>query len=737
MQSAPSNPGAPRGEISGSGVKSVPLAPVAKGCPFLGNTFQFLEDTTGLLRKSHDELGPVFRLKALWLKYSVISGFSARDFLKQHKDDEYLSRTSVFERVGRQLGETPLILGLSGSDHEYLRQVLHVVYSREVASAWVPKLVEAVRAHVRGWKPGSVHGVMDLVERLGFEMYSLIVCGRSLGEAYDDMLRVMRWNMNTGGRIWPFWFYRLPRYQKSRQRSLELMREVVRERRKTGIPAGEPPTILDTLFASKDAQGRPFTDDAAVCYATYGFAGSCCYMSRLLGFLLYEILARPELAAELTEEVDQHFADGIQDAADLRDLRLLRATYLESLRFHPVSQGMPFLSERNFEWAGKQVQKGDMVVVSQVPMLFSGEAFKDPDRFDPQRCLPPRNEHARMDAFHPFGIAHRTCAAMGLVETMSLSAVATLLHELRMEIRPKGYRLKIRVEPLPGPDSKFAVGVVARRGDADRSVVRRLPGEERALAEFPGADDPEVKRLLAQATRQVFGPGEDIVREGDPAEALYVVVRGEARVSRERDKRDESQFLARLTEGQFFGEIGLLQNAPRNATVRSGPQGVEVLRLDRPVVDALLATNDFVLEEIVRMVRKRLAADHLLAALPAVTAGQAARWLPEFSERTLTAGSAFVREGEVATDFFVLTSGEVVVEQSAAGKAPHELARLSAGQYFGEMGLLRGTARSATVRVVSAEATALVLDAPGFHRLIREQGGVRGDLAMALFRRIA
>lgn len=737
MQSAPTNPAVSGGSRGVQDPASVPLAPVAKGCPFLGNTFQFLDDTTGLLRKSHDELGPVFRLKALWLKYSVISGFAARDFLKQHKDDEYLSRTSVFERVGRQLGDTPLVLGLSGADHEHLRRVLHVVYSREVASAWVPKLVEVVRAHVRGWKPGSVHGVMDLVERLGFEMYSLIVCGRSLGGAYDDVLRVMRWNMNTGGRVWPFWFYRIPRYQRSRKRLLEVMGNVVRERRKTGIPAGEPPTILDTLFASKDAAGRPFDDDAAVCYATYGFAGSCCYMSRLLGFLLYEILSRPELMADLTEEVDQHFAEGIQDAADLRDLRLLRATYLENLRFHPVSQGMPFLSERDFVWAGKRVEKGDLVVLSQVPMLFSEQPFKDPDRFDPERCLPPRNEHSRMDAFHPFGIAHRTCAAMGLVETMSMSAVATLLHELRMEIRPKGYRLKIRVEPLPGPDATFAVGVAARRGTADRSGTTRLPGEERALAQFPGADDPEVHRLLERATRQTFGPGEVILREGDPAEALYVVMRGEARVSREREKAEDSQFLARLGEGQFFGEIGLLQNAPRNATVRSGPQGAEVLRLDRPVVDALLATNDFVLEEIVRMVRKRVAADHLLSALPSIPAGGAARWLPEFQERTLKAGEAFVRQGDPAAEFFVLTSGEVVVEQAGADGKVHELARLSAGRYFGEMGLLRGTARSATVRVVGAEATALVLDGPGFHRLIQEQGGVRGDLALALYRRIS
>jgi len=713
-----------------------PLAPVSKGCPFLGNTFQFLDDTTGLLRQSHDTLGPVFRLRALWLKYSVISGFAARDFLKQHKDEEYLSRTSVFDRVGRQLGETPVILGLSGADHAYMRQVLHVVYSREVASPWVPRLIEIVRGQVQGWQPGSVHGVMDLVERLGFEMYSTVMCGQSLGDTYDDILRVMRWNMNTGGRVWPFWFYRIPRYQRSRQRLLERMGTVVRERRRTGVPAGQPPTIVDTLFASKDGSGKAFTDDAAICYATYGFAGSCCYMSRLLGFLLYEIFSRPALLADLTEEVDQHFADGIHDASDLRDLRLLRATYLENLRFHPVSQGMPFLSERDFVWAGKRVEKGDLVVLSQVPMLFSEKPFTNPDQFDPERCLPPRNEHSKADAFHPFGIAHRTCAAMGLVETMALTAVATLLHELKLEIRPKGYRLRIKVEPLPSPDAKFALGLVARRSAADRVPSGRRPEENRVLAQFPGADDPEVQRLLGQATRHVHGPTEVLLREGDPADALFIVVRGEVRVSRERDQSDHSQFLARLVEGQFFGEIGLLQNAPRNATVRSGPNGAEVLRLDRSVVDALLTANDFVLEEIVRMVRKRLAADHLLEALPSLRSGEATRWLPEFAERTCPEGTVLIREGDPATEFFVLTAGEVVVEQAGPDGAVLERARLSPGQYFGEIGLLRGTPRSATVRVVSPEATVLVLDAAGFQRLVEEQGGVRGDLALALHRRI-
>lgn len=68
------------------------------------------------------------------------------------------------------------------------------------------------------------------------------------------------------------------------------------------------------------------------------------------------------------------------------------------------------------------------------------------------------------------------------------------------------------------------------------------------------------------------------------------------------------------------------------------------------------------------------------------------------------------RRGEAASEFLFLTSGEVVMEQSAADRVPHELAGLSAGWYSGEMGLQRGTVRSAMVR---------------------------GDLAMALYRRIS
>ena len=88
----------------------------------------------------------------------------------------------------------------------------------------------------------------------------------------------------------------------------------------------------------RDKDGKPFTDDEAVCYSMYGFAGSASYMSRLVGFMLYEILKNPDLKERLTTEVDQA-CTGLRDVSDVRSMEQLWVvpSHNETLRFHPVS----------------------------------------------------------------------------------------------------------------------------------------------------------------------------------------------------------------------------------------------------------------------------------------------------------------------------------------------------------------------------------------------------------------
>jgi uncharacterized protein YhbP (UPF0306 family) len=90
-------------------------------------------------------------------------------------------------------------------------------------------------------------------------------------------------------------------------------------------------------------------------------------------------------------------------------------------------------------------------------------------------------------------------------------------------------------------------------------------------------------------------PGQIIVRQGGPADKFFIVVNGSVEVVREDG--DQARRLTVLGEGEFFGEIAILRDTPRTATVRAvGP--TTLLSMDRDtfrglVAQALGTTQDF------------------------------------------------------------------------------------------------------------------------------------------------
>ncbi|HMQ31777.1 MAG TPA: cyclic nucleotide-binding domain-containing protein [Chloroflexaceae bacterium] len=130
--------------------------------------------------------------------------------------------------------------------------------------------------------------------------------------------------------------------------------------------------------------------------------------------------------------------------------------------------------------------------------------------------------------------------------------------------------------------------------------------------------------LLVAATAQArpvrFAAGATIFREGDPADALYVISRGQVEVSRREGGRAEP--LARLAEGQFFGEIGALGRGRRSATVTALTE-VECLALGLEAVKELLGASREAAREVDAVLRRRLvqlAAIHGLAVRDEVQA---------------------------------------------------------------------------------------------------------------------
>jgi ATP-binding cassette subfamily B protein len=99
--------------------------------------------------------------------------------------------------------------------------------------------------------------------------------------------------------------------------------------------------------------------------------------------------------------------------------------------------------------------------------------------------------------------------------------------------------------------------------------------------------------------------GQAIVRQGDTADRFYIVTTGEVNVTRQTDAGAVVE-LATLGRGEVFGEIGLLANLPRTATVTAATP-TEVLAIDRAAFCDVVAQSTETAHDLRKTMRERLA----------------------------------------------------------------------------------------------------------------------------------
>jgi CRP/FNR family transcriptional regulator len=87
-----------------------------------------------------------------------------------------------------------------------------------------------------------------------------------------------------------------------------------------------------------------------------------------------------------------------------------------------------------------------------------------------------------------------------------------------------------------------------------------------AVPIFARLNDSQLQRLAIHTTTRTFAPGTVIVREGDTSMSLYVILSGSVRVDRSRPEGG-AVAVAELGPRDAFGEMGLIDDAPRSATV--------------------------------------------------------------------------------------------------------------------------------------------------------------------------
>jgi len=204
-------------------------------------------------------------------------------------------------------------------------------------------------------------------------------------------------------------------------------------------------------------------------------------------------------------------------------------------------------------------------------------------------------------------------------------------------------------------------------------------------------------RLVEAVELVTLAAGEVLFEQGDPAAAMYVVVEGEVTARVTTASPGGPIDLATLGAGEFFGEIGLLGEQPRQATIVAKTD-VTLLGFGREPVTRLVENDEVFRQAILRFVRERLVETLMLTSPLFQPFGpedrQNLQRLFRFVE--VAPDTAMLEEGKKADGLYVLVAGEAVVRRGQ-GEEDLLLGVLGPGDVFGEMSLLNQKPAMASV----------------------------------------
>jgi ATP-binding cassette subfamily B protein len=194
--------------------------------------------------------------------------------------------------------------------------------------------------------------------------------------------------------------------------------------------------------------------------------------------------------------------------------------------------------------------------------------------------------------------------------------------------------------------------------------------------------------------------GDTIVKQDEAADSFYVLTRGRARALKTRPDGEEIP-LGVLKPGDSFGEAALAEGGIRNATVRCST-AVDVLRIDRNDFQELVTQEPDLKQSIETTGRNRAVQSFLyqfsnFGRLPTPVLRS---MIEKFKPVSVQKGNLIIREADDAGPLFIIEKGRARAFAGVDGQA-RNLAFYREGDFFGELSILNGSPRAASVEAFS------------------------------------
>ena len=250
--------------------------------------------------------------------------------------------------------------------------------------------------------------------------------------------------------------------------------------------------------------------------------------------------------------------------------------------------------------------------------------------------------------------------------------------------------------------------VPAKGGKKSAEAIERIMHAVKSNIIFSRLNDLQLTMLQQAMGEHVVAAGQNVITQGEKGNHYFIVESGSLDVYVTGDEDGaEPKRVKGFGPGDSFGELGLMYNCPRTATITASSD-VVLWSLDR------MSFRMIVLEANTKKASMYESFLEKVQLLQPLDKDQRNRMVDALEEVSCAVDETIITEGEEGTHFYIIVEGEVAITKAGT---EGELARRKAGDYFGELSLKTGAPTIASV--TAATACKLVrMDRGAFQRLL-------------------
>jgi cytochrome P450 len=342
--------------------------------------------------------------------------------------------------IGETLGHG--LLNMDPPEHTVHRALMNPAFTSAFMASYLPLMQRIIADRSAEWVHQDTVDLMVEAREITFDVAAGALVGLRSGpevdwlrERFYVLLRGGDRRMNDDDSE-----AMIQRQLQARDDLQTKLLELIATRRSRG--AVDHDDVLGMLVRAHDEAGHRLSDEQLLAHVNILLVAGHETTTTLGAWALYVLGEQPECAARIDAELESVLGDGPLSSESLHRLPVLSAVIRETGRLHSPVLLLPRGVLSDFEFAGRSVKAGTPVFLAIAAGHRMASVWADPERFDPDRFLPPREEDRRTPyGLATFGGGPRICLGINFAQVEVMALVAHVQRHYRVT--------HISAEPIP------------------------------------------------------------------------------------------------------------------------------------------------------------------------------------------------------------------------------------------------------------------------------------------------